>query len=90
MTLVEIQLKIQGTVIRREREIFDPLRMLITKLHNVNITKKTDAIKPKDVFPLLIDKLHVRDIEKEFKEAREYVSKMVKNGRHAKGVISKD
>lgn len=90
MTIVEVQLKIEGNLIRNERNIYDPLRMLISKIHNVNISKKSDAIKPKDVFPLNIDKLQVRDLEKEFKEAKEYVSKMLKNGRHAKGITSQN
>lgn len=95
MSLVECQLKIEGNAIRKERDIFDPLRILFSKLHNVNVSKSSDLIKPKDVFDLVIDHMDdeakKKNLEKESVVSKEYVSKMInRNGRNDKRTISKD
>ncbi len=69
--------------------------MLIAKLHNTNISKATDAIKPRDVMRLNIDaisdKLKTKDIEKNYVEAKELAIQMMqRNGGNIKGIISKN
>lgn len=96
MSLVEVQLKIEGSVIRKEKDIFVPLRELIAKLHNVNVTKRADLVKPRKVMELNVDRIadfqRAKDLELEKVVAEDAIKKMIqkRNGHNAKGVISKN
>lgn len=95
MSLAEVQLKIEGSVIRKEKDIFVPLRELIAKIHNVNVSKRSDLVKPRKIMELNIDRIadarKVKENELEKVVIEEYVKQMIAtNGRNVKGVISKD
>ncbi len=95
MSLAEVQLKIEGSVIRKEKDIFVPLRELIAKIHNVNVSKRSELVKPRKIMELNIDRIadvrKAKENELEKVVIDEFVKKMIAaNGRNVKGVISKD